>query len=38
MATYEEKDQIQKLGEEYNAYQRRVPKWLSRIKENPNNT
>ena len=28
MATYEEKQLIRKLGEEYTAYQKRVPKWF----------
>jgi len=28
MATYEEKDLIRILGEEYIAYQKRVPKWV----------
>jgi protein-S-isoprenylcysteine O-methyltransferase Ste14 len=32
MATYEEKDLISKLGEEYVTYQKRVPKWLPLIK------
>jgi protein-S-isoprenylcysteine O-methyltransferase Ste14 len=31
MATYEEKDLIQILGEEYIAYQKRVPKWFPRF-------
>ena len=30
MATYEEKDLIRILGEEYIAYQKRVPKWFPR--------
>ena len=30
MVTYEEKDLIRKLGEQYIAYQRRVPKWCPR--------
>ena len=32
MATYEEKDLIRILGEEYVAYEKRVPKWLPRIR------
>jgi protein-S-isoprenylcysteine O-methyltransferase Ste14 len=32
MATYEEKDLIRILGEEYVAYQKRVPKWFPRIR------
>ena len=32
MATYEEKDLIRVLGEEYVAYQERVAKWLPRIR------
>jgi protein-S-isoprenylcysteine O-methyltransferase Ste14 len=32
MATYEEKDLIRILGEEYTAYQKRVPKWFPRIR------
>jgi protein-S-isoprenylcysteine O-methyltransferase Ste14 len=28
MATYEEKDLVSKLGQEYTLYQKRVPKWL----------
>jgi protein-S-isoprenylcysteine O-methyltransferase Ste14 len=31
MATYEEKDLIQKLGEDYIAYKRRVPKWFPKL-------
>jgi len=31
MATYEEKSLIQILGEEYTAYQKRVPKWFPRL-------
>jgi len=31
MATYEEKDLIRLLGEEYIAYQKRVPKWCPRL-------
>jgi protein-S-isoprenylcysteine O-methyltransferase Ste14 len=31
MATYEENDLIRVLGEEYVAYQRRVPKWCPRL-------
>ncbi len=31
MATYEEKSLIQMLGEEYIAYQKRVPKWFPRL-------
>jgi len=31
MATYEEKSLIQILGEEYIAYQKRVPKWFPRL-------
>ncbi len=30
MTTYEEKDLIRILGEEYTAYQKRVPKWIPR--------
>lgn len=32
MATYEEKDLIRILGEKYIAYQKRVPKWVPRIR------
>jgi len=32
MATYEENDLIRILGEEYIAYQKRVPKWFPRIR------
>lgn len=32
MATYEEKSLIDILGEEYIAYQKRVPKWLPRLR------
>jgi len=32
MATYEEKDLVRILGEEYIAYQKRVPKWFPRIR------
>jgi len=32
MATYEEKDLIRILGEEYTAYQKRVPKWFPGIR------
>jgi len=32
MTTYEEKDLIRILGEEYIAYQKRVPKWFPRIR------
>jgi len=32
MATYEEKNLIRILGEEYVAYQKRVPKWFPRIR------
>lgn len=32
MATYEEKDLIRKVGDEYSEYQKRVPKWLPRIR------
>jgi len=32
MTTYEEKDLIRILGEEYVAYQKRVPKWFPRIR------
>ncbi|MDH5623717.1 MAG: isoprenylcysteine carboxylmethyltransferase family protein [Candidatus Bathyarchaeota archaeon] len=32
MATYEEKDMIRILGEEYTAYQKRVPKWIPRLR------
>jgi len=35
MATYEEKDLIRILGEEYITYQRRVPKWFPRPKRKP---
>lgn len=35
MATYEEKDLVEILGEEYVRYQRRVPKWVPRF--NPKN-
>lgn len=31
MATYEENDLIKILGEEYAAYQKRVPKWFPRL-------
>ena len=31
MATYEEKNLISIVGEEYASYQRRVPKWLPRV-------
>jgi protein-S-isoprenylcysteine O-methyltransferase Ste14 len=31
MATYEEKDLRRILGEEYAAYQKRVPKWFPRL-------
>ena len=31
MATYEEKSLTEILGEEYTAYQKRVPKWLPRV-------
>ena len=32
MTTYEEKDLLQILGEEYTAYQKRVPKWFPRLR------
>jgi protein-S-isoprenylcysteine O-methyltransferase Ste14 len=32
MATYEEKDLVSKLGQEYTLYQKRVPKWLPRLR------
>lgn len=32
MATYEENDLIRVIGEEYAAYQKRVPKWLPRLR------
>lgn len=32
MAAYEEKDLVRLLGEEYTAYQKRVPKWLIRLR------
>jgi len=32
MVTYEEKDLIRILGEQYIAYQKRVPKWFPRIR------
>jgi hypothetical protein len=32
MATYEEKDLTRILGEEYTAYQKRVPKWIPRLR------
>jgi len=32
MATYEEKDLIRILGEEYTVYQKRVPKWFPRLR------
>jgi len=32
MAKYEEKDLIRILGEEYIAYQKRVPKWIPRLR------
>jgi len=32
MASYEEKDLIRRVGNEYSAYQKRVPKWLPRIR------
>jgi protein-S-isoprenylcysteine O-methyltransferase Ste14 len=32
MATYEEKDLVRILGEEYTTYQKRVPKWVPRIR------
>jgi protein-S-isoprenylcysteine O-methyltransferase Ste14 len=31
MTTYEEKSLIQILGEEYIAYQKRVPKWFPKL-------
>jgi hypothetical protein len=31
MATYEEKDLVSKLGQEYTSYQERVPKWIPRL-------
>jgi protein-S-isoprenylcysteine O-methyltransferase Ste14 len=33
MATYEEEDLIRVLGEEYVAYQKRVPKWCPRLQK-----
>jgi protein-S-isoprenylcysteine O-methyltransferase Ste14 len=33
MTTYEEKDLIRILGKEYIAYQKRVPKWVPRIRQ-----
>jgi protein-S-isoprenylcysteine O-methyltransferase Ste14 len=35
MATYEEKDLVRILGEEYEDYQRRVPKWIPRPRYRP---
>jgi len=35
MATYEEKDLVRILGEEYITYQRKVPKWFPRPKRKP---
>jgi protein-S-isoprenylcysteine O-methyltransferase Ste14 len=32
MATYEEKDLVSKLGQEYTSYQKRVPKWVPRLR------
>ena len=32
MAAYEEKDLVRLLGDEYTAYQKRVPKWLIRLR------
>jgi protein-S-isoprenylcysteine O-methyltransferase Ste14 len=32
MATYEEEDLVSKLGQEYTFYQKRVPKWLPRLR------
>lgn len=32
MASYEEDDLIRRLGEEYAAYQKRVPKWFPRLR------
>ncbi|MDH5440123.1 MAG: isoprenylcysteine carboxylmethyltransferase family protein [Candidatus Bathyarchaeota archaeon] len=32
MATYEEKDLVRILGDEYAAYQKRVPKWFPRLR------
>jgi protein-S-isoprenylcysteine O-methyltransferase Ste14 len=32
MATYEEKDLVRIIGEEYIAYQKRVPKWLPKLR------
>jgi protein-S-isoprenylcysteine O-methyltransferase Ste14 len=31
-ATYEEKDLVSKLGQEYTSYKKRVPKWLPRLR------
>jgi len=38
MATYEERDLIRILGEEYIAYRKRVRKWFPRPRQNPRNT
>jgi len=32
MATYEEKDLVSKLGQEYTSYQKRVRKWIPRLR------
>jgi len=32
MATYEENDLVRLLGDEYTAYQKRVPKWLIKLR------
>ncbi|MCW4045405.1 MAG: DUF1295 domain-containing protein [Candidatus Bathyarchaeota archaeon] len=34
MATYEERDLVRILGEQYLNYQRQVPKWLPRMRKN----
>lgn len=33
MATYEETDLVRRLGEEYAAYQKKVPRWFPRFKQ-----
>jgi len=33
MATYEEKELIRILGNKYNIYKKRVPKWLLKMKK-----